>query len=72
MPMPRVHRMSIATLLPESAGFLTRVRVRRSEPNACALMTASVFDMGGSRSRSRGEGEEERECGGTGGGSPVV
>ena len=52
--MPRAARASTAALAAPSDVFFDRPRVRRSAPNACALITASVPQIGG------GPGDGER------------
>ena len=46
-PIPRASRTSKATFAAPSVAFFGRARVLLSAPNACALMTASVLEMGG-------------------------
>ena len=54
-PMPRAARASTAALAAPSDVFFDLPRVRRRAPNAWALMTARVPQIGG------GPGEGERE-----------
>ena len=54
-PIPRAARASTAAFAAPSDDFFDRPRVLRRAPNACALMTASVPQMGG------GPGDGERD-----------
>lgn len=55
MPMPLASNTSMATLAAPVEDFLVRVRVLRRAPNAWALITDRVPEMGG----VVGEGERE-------------
>ena len=55
IPIPLASRTSIATFAALSEDFFVRVRVLRNAPNACALITARVPEMGG----APGEGERD-------------
>jgi hypothetical protein len=57
IPIPRASRASIAAFAAPSDPFFCLVRVRRSAPKACALITASVEQIGG----PAGEGDLDRE-----------
>lgn len=56
MPMPLASNTSIATFAAPSDDFLVRVRVLRKAPNAWALITAKVPEIGGALV---GEGDRE-------------
>jgi len=47
IPMPLASSTSIATFAAPSEDFLVRVRVLRNAPNAWALITARVPEIGG-------------------------
>lgn len=55
MPMPLASNTSIATFAAPSEDFLVRIRVLRKAPNAWALITAKVPEIGG----VLGEGDRE-------------
>jgi len=57
IPIPRASRASMAALAAPSNPFFCLARLRRRVPKACALMTASVGQMGG----PLGGGDHERE-----------